>query len=225
MNRPPTSDDDLANGAQGPPTEWEGTAQAAARVGVSSRKVRYWVEAKRIRARKATQDGREVWLVASSDVTSVAEEERRAPERRPEEASEVVAIEATRAASAALQGFLAHVAEQVNREAEDRRRGDDDLREALRTSEASSATKHLRTEEALAEQKRDLEARLAEVAQQSGAALEAAQRALQTQQEAFSQVTTERDALAAEVGALRRQVEELQARAKRPWWAIWRFGR
>jgi len=33
------------------------------------------------------------------------------------------------------------------------------------------------------------------------------------------------DALAAEVGALRRQVEELQARAKRPWWAIWRFGR
>ena len=63
------------------------------------------------------------------------------------------------------------------------------------------------------------------VAQQSGAALEAAQRALQTQQEAFSQVTAERDALAAAVGALRRQVEELQARAKRPWWAIWRFGR
>lgn len=70
MNRPPTSDEPLANGAQGPPTEWEGTAQAAARVGVSARKVRYWIEAKRIRARKATQDGREVWLVASSDVTS-----------------------------------------------------------------------------------------------------------------------------------------------------------
>jgi len=225
MNPPPTSDDPIANGAQGPPTEWEGTAQAAARVGVSSRKVRYWIEANRIRARKATQDGREVWLVASSDVTSAAEEERRTPERRSEEASEVVAIEATRAASAALQGFLAHVAEQVNREAEDRRRGDDDLREALRSSEGKAATNHLRTEEALAEQKRDLEARLAEVAQQSGAALEAAQRALQTQQEAFSQVTTERDALAAEVGALRRQVEELQARAKRPWWAIWRFGR
>lgn len=225
MNRPPTSDDDLANGAQGPPTEWEGTAQAAARVGVSSRKVRYWVEAKRIRARKATQDGREVWLVASSDVTSVAEEERRAPERRPEEASEAVAIEATRAASLALQGFLAHVADEVNREAEDRRRGDDDLLEALRSSEDKAATKHLRTEEALAEQKRDLEARLAAVAQQSGAALEAAQRALQTQQEAFSQVTTERDLLAAEVGELAQRLEELQTdreRAKRPWWRLGR---
>jgi len=60
------------------------------------------------------------------------------------------------------------------------------------------------------------------VAQQSGAALEAAQRALQTQQEAFSQVTTERDLLAAEVGELREQVAKLQARARRPWWAIWR---
>ena len=225
MNRPPTSDEPLANGAQGPPTEWEGTAQAAARVGVSSRKVRYWVEAKRIRARKTVQDGGEVWLVVSSDVTSAAEEERRAPERRSEEASEVVAIEATRAASAALQGFLAHVGEQVDREAEDRRRGDDDLREALRSSEDKAATKHLRTEEALAEQKRDLEARLAAVAQQSGAALEAAQRALQTQQEAFSQVTAERDLLAAEVGELRERIEELTERVKRPWWAIWRFGR
>jgi len=225
MTPPPTSDDDLrdlASETQGPPTTWEGTAQAAARVGVTARKVRYWVEAKRIRAKKALQDGREVWLVASSDVTSAAEDERRAPERRSEEASEVVAIEATRAASAALQGFLAHVGEQVDREAEDRRRGDDDLREALRSSEDKAATKHLRTEEALAEQKRDLAARLAEVAQQSGAALEAAQRAVQAQQEAFSQVTAERDALAAAVGALRRQVEELQARAKRPWW---RFGR
>jgi len=63
---------------------------------------------------------------------------------------------------------------------------------------------------------------LAAVAQQSGAALEAAQRALQTQQEAFSQVTTERDLLAAEVGELREQVAKLQARARRPWW---RFGR
>jgi len=76
--------------------------------------------------------------------------------------------------------------------------------------------------EALAEQKRDLAARLAEVAQQSGAALEAAQRAVQAQQEAFSQVTAERDLLAAEVGDLREQIEELQERAKRPWWAIWR---
>jgi len=184
--------------------------------------VRYWIEARRIRAKKATQDGREVWLVASSDVTSVAEEERRAPERRPEEASEVVAIEATRAASLALQGFLAHVGEQVDREAEDRRRGDDDLREALRSSEDKAATEHLRTEEALAEQKRDLEARLAAVAQQSGAALEAAQRALQAQEQAFSQVTAERDLLAAEVGELREQVAELQAKARRPWW---RFGR
>ena len=63
---------------------------------------------------------------------------------------------------------------------------------------------------------------MAAVAQQSGAALEAAQRALQTQQEAFSQVTTERDLLAAEVGELREQVAKLQARARRPWWAIWR---
>ena len=62
---------------------------------------------------------------------------------------------------------------------------------------------------------------MAAVAQQSGAALEAAQRALQTQQEAFSQVTTERDLLAAEVGELREQVAKLQARARRPWWAIW----
>lgn len=218
MNPPPTSDDPLASETQGPPTEWEGTAQAAARVGVSARKVRYWVEARRIRAKKATQDGREVWLVASSDVTSVAEEERRPQERRSEEVAEVVAIEATRAASAALQGFLANVAEQVNREAEDRRRGDDDLREALRSSEANAATNHLRTEQALAEQKRDLSARLAEVAQQSGAALEAAQRALQAQQEVFSQVSAERDALA-------ERLEELQAdlqRARLPWW---RFGR
>ena len=222
MTPPPTSEDPLAKETQGPPTEWEGTAQAAARVGVSARKVRYWIEARRIRAKKATQDGREVWLVASSDVTSVAEEERRAPERRPEEASEVVAIEATRAASLALQGFLAHVGEQVDREAEDRRRGDDDLREALRSSEDKAATEHLRTEEALAEQKRDLEARLAAVAQQSGAALEAAQRALQAQEQAFSQVTAERDLLAAEVGELREQVAELQAKARRPWW---RFGR
>jgi len=222
MNRPPTSDDDLANGAQGPPTEWEGTAQAAARVGVSARKVRYWIEAKRVRGKKAVQDGREVWLVASSDVTSAAECERRAPERRSEEVAEVVAIEATRAASAALQGFLAHVTDEVNREAEDRRRADDDLRTLLRTSEDKAATEHLRTEEALAEQKCDLEARLAAVAQQSGAALEAAQRALQTQQEAFSQVTAERDLLAAEVGELREQVAELQAKARRPWW---RFGR
>lgn len=218
MNPPPTSDDPFASETQGPPTEWEGTAQAAARVGVTSRKVRYWVEANRIRAKKALQDGREVWLVASSDVTSVAEEERRAPERRPEEASEAVAIEATRAASVALQGFLANVAEQVNREAEDRRRGDDDLREALRSSEDQAATEHLRTEEALAEQKRDLEARLAQVAQQSGAALEAAQRAVQTQEQAFSQVRAERDTLAAEVGDLRRQIEELRERARRPWW-------
>ena len=69
---------------------------------------------------------------------------------------------------------------------------------------------------------RDLAARLAEVAQQSGAALEAAQRALQTQEQAFSQVTAERDLLAAEVGDLKRQMQELQARARRPWWAIWR---
>ena len=220
-----TSSDDLrglASDAQGPPTEWEGTAQAAARVGVTARKVRYWIEAKRVRAKKAVQEGREVWLVASSDVTSAAEDERRAPERRSEEASEVVAIEATRAASAALQGFLAHVGEQVDREAEDRRRGDDDLREALRSSEDKAATKHLRTEEALAEQRCDLEARLAEVAQQSGAALEAAQRAIQTQQEAFSQVVAERDLLAAEVGELREQVAELQAKARRPWWRLGR---
>ena len=221
MNRPPTSDEPLANGAQGPPTEWEGTAQAAARVGVSSRKVRYWVEAKRIRARKATQDGREVWLVASSDVTSEAEDERRPPERRPEEASEAVAIEATRAASLALQGFLAHVADEVNREAEDRRRGDDDLREALRSSEDKAATEHLRTEEALEAQNRLLTGRIDEVAQQAGEALQAAQRALQEQQEAFSQVTAERDALAATVGDLAERLEELQAdreRARRPWW-------
>lgn len=222
MNPPPTSEDPLVKETQGHPTEWEGTAQAADRVGVSARKVRYWVEAKRIRAKKALQDGREVWLVASSDVTSVAEEERRAPERRSEEASEVVAIEATRAASAALQGFLAHVGEQVDREAEDRRRGDDDLREALRSSEDKAATEHLRTEEALAEQKRDLEARLAAVAQQSGEALAAAQRAIQTQQEAFSQVAAERDLLAAEVGELREQVAELQAKARRPWWRLGR---
>lgn len=222
MNPPPTSEDHLSSETHDPPTEWEGTAQAAARVGVSSRKVRYWVEAKRIRAKKALQDGREVWLVASSDVTSVAEQERKAPERRSEQAAEVVAIEATRAASAALQGFLAHVGGQVNREAEDRRRGDDDLREALRAAEDKAATGHLRTEEALAEQKRDLEARLAEVAQRSGEALEAAQRAVQTQEEAFSQVTAERNLLAAEVGELREQIQELQAKARRPWWAIWR---
>ena len=63
------------------------------------------------------------------------------------------------------------------------------------------------------------------MAQQSGAALEAAQRALQAQQEAFSKVTAERDALAATVGELTGRVEALQAelqRAKRPWW---RFGR
>lgn len=184
--------------------------------------MRYWVEAKRIRAKKALQDGREVWLVASSDVTFEAEAERRTPERRSEEASEVVAIEATRAASAALQGFLAHVGEQVDREAEDRRRGDDDLREALRSSEDKAATKHLRTEEALAEQKRDLEARLAAVTQQSGEALAAAQRAAQAQEQAFSQVSAERDALAAEVGELRRQVEELQERERRPWWRLGR---
>ena len=222
---PPTSDDDLrdlASDAQGPPTEWEGTAQAAARVGVTARKVRYWIEARRIRAQKALQEGREVWLVASSDVTSAAEDERRSEERRTEEVAEVVAIEATRAASAALQGFLAHVAEEVNREAEDRRRGDDDLREALRSSEDKAATDHLRTEEALAEQRRDLDARLAAVAQQSGEALAAAQRAIQTQQEAFSEVSAERDLLAAEVGELREQIEELRKRAKRPWW---RFGR
>lgn len=79
-----SSDDDLrglASDAQGPPTDWEGTAQAAARIGVSARKVRYWIEAKRIRARKATQDGREVWLVASSDVTSAAEEAAEGPRR------------------------------------------------------------------------------------------------------------------------------------------------
>ena len=56
------------------------------------------------------------------------------------------------------------------------------------------------------------------MAQQSGAALEAAQRALQTQQEAFSQVTTERDLLAAEVGELREQVAKLREKARRPWW-------
>jgi uncharacterized protein YhaN len=221
MNPPPTSDDPLASETQGPPTEWEGTAQAAARVGVSSRKVRYWVEAKRIRARKATQDGREVWLVASSDVTSVAEDERRAPERRSEEASEVVAIEATRAASAALQGFLAHVTDEVNREAEDRRRADDDLRTLLRTSEAKAATEHLRTEEALAAQNRLLTDRIDEVGRQATDALKAAQDALQAQQEAFSQVTAERDALATTVGDLAGRVEALQAelqRAKRPWW-------
>jgi len=223
----PTSDDDLrdlASDAQGPPTEWEGTAQAAARVGVSARKVRYWIEAKRIRARKATQDGREVWLVASSDVTSAAEEERRTPERQSEEASEVVAIEATRAASLALQGFLAHVAEEVNREAEDRRRGDDDLRTLLRSSEEQAATNLLRSEEALAAQNRLLTGRIDEVGQQAGEALAAAQRALQAQQEAFSKVTAERDALAATVGELTGRVEALQAelqRAKRPWW---RFG-
>jgi len=60
------------------------------------------------------------------------------------------------------------------------------------------------------------------VAQQSGAALEAAQRALQAQQEAFSQVTAERDLLAAKVGELREQIEELTERARRPWWRLWR---
>lgn len=223
-----TSDDDLrdlASETQGPPTEWEGTAQAATRAGVSARKVRYWIEAKRIRAKKALQDGREVWLVASSDVTSAAEEERRAPERRPEEAAEAVAIEATRAASLALQGFLTHVTDEVNREAEDRRRADDDLRTLLRTSEDKAATEHLRTEEALEAQNRLLTGRIDEVGQQATDALKAALAALQAQQEAFSQVTAERDALAATVGDLAERLEELQAdleRAKRPWW---RFGR
>lgn len=225
---PPTSDDDLrdlSSDAQGPPTDWEGTAQAAARVGVTARKVRYWIEAKRVRAKKAIQEGREVWLVASSDVTSAAEDERRAQERRSEEASEVVAIEATRAASLALQGFLTHVTDEVNREAEDRRRADDDLRTLLRTSEDRTATEHLRTEEALAAQNRLLTGRIDEVGQQAGEALAAAQRALQAQHEAFAQVTAERDALAATVGDLAGRVEALQAelqRAKRPWW---RFGR
>jgi len=228
MTPPPTSDDDLrglASETQGAPTDWEGTAQAAARVGVTARKVRYWIEANRVRAKKVLQDGREVWLVASSDVTSAAEDERRAPERRSEEASEVVAIEATRAASAALQGFLAHVSEEVNREAEDRRRADDDLRTLLRTSEDKAATNLLRSEEALATQNRLLAGRIDEVAQQATDALKAAQAAIEAQERAVSQVTAERDALAGTVGELAGRVEELQAdleRAKRPWW---RFGR
>lgn len=113
----------------------------------------------------------------------------------------------------------------MDREAEDRRRGDDDLRTLLRTSEDKAATNLLRSEEALATQNRLLTGRIDEVGQQAGEALAAAQRALQEQQEAFAQVTAERDALAATVGDLAERLEELQAdreRAKRPWW---RFGR
>lgn len=121
--------------------EWIGTSDAAQRIGASERRVRYLIEREQVRARKVPKGGRDVWEVFAEDL---AEHAQTASEPRSEENRAIVAQEATRAAVAALGGFLEHVDSGLDREAEERRSavsevradlsGDlRDLREALAT--------------------------------------------------------------------------------------------
>lgn len=100
--------------------QWLTVAEAATRAGTGKRAVRYWIEAQKVRRRKVGN----AWQVAAEDVDVIAATEGTAEavaEAPAEVGGGAMMALATRAAAQALQGFMAHLDGDLQREAEERR--------------------------------------------------------------------------------------------------------